>query len=196
MCEKKNVGILLFPDVEVLDFAGPFEVFSVTGKREGEGFFRVFTIGESLTPIKTVNGLSVNPDYKINDTPPIDILIIPGGAGSRAVLKKETILEWVRQKAEQAEMVLSVCTGALILAQAGLLENMGATTHRSCLELLKEMAPNTRILQEERFVDNGKYIVAAGISAGIDMSLYVVARLSGPDQAKETAYYMEYDYKS
>jgi len=195
MNQKKNIGILLFPDVEVLDFAGPFEVFSVTGKREGEGSFNVFTVGEDAALIKTVNGLSVNPDYEIENVPKIDILIVPGGMGSRAVLKNETLLKWVRQMAEKAELVLSVCTGSLILAKVGLLENLAATTHRSCLELLKELAPNTKIMPEVRFVDNGKIIVAAGISAGIDMSLYVVARLLGRDQARETAYFMEYDYK-
>lgn len=195
MDRKRHVGIFLFQDVEVLDFAGPYEVFSVTGKRTGEGFFHVFTVGENLAPIVAANGLSVNPDYKIYDTPLIDILIIPGGVGSRRVLQNHQVLEWIKKQAEQAELVLSVCSGALILGKVGLLENLGATTHHSCLNLLKEISPNTKIFPEKRYVDNGKIIVAAGISAGIDMSIFVVARLLGENQAKETANYMEYNYQ-
>lgn len=128
--------------------------------------------------------------------PQPDILLIPGGYGTRQQMHNQTLTSWIKEYSKQAELTLSVCTGALLLAKAGLLENLAATTHHLAIDLLQQIAPNTEIRANERFVDNGKIILSAGISAGIDMSLYVVAKLLGKEQAIETAEYMEYDWKS
>lgn len=188
----KNVGILLFDDVEVLDFAGPFEVFSVTGQRDDEGCFNVFTISEKEL-IKAVNGLKVLPDYKLDNHPKVDILVVPGGYGARAAIRNDKIIKWVKGISEKAEYTLSVCTGSLILAQSGLLKNLEATTHHTCYDLLEEL-DNSLILRKERFVDNGKIITAAGVSAGIDASMYLIGKIHGEDVSKETAKYIEYPY--
>ncbi|MDZ7268495.1 MAG: DJ-1/PfpI family protein [candidate division KSB1 bacterium] len=193
--QPRNVAIFIFDEVEVLDFCGPFEVFSVTGKREGSNPFNVYTVAQEQRPILARNELSVNPRYTFADCPPPDILIIPGGFGTRREMNNSIVLDWVRRLSQNTERLLSVCTGALILAKAGLLEGLSATTHHGAILLLQETAPNTKIDATKRFIDNGKIIVSAGISAGIDMSLYVVAGLLGKEQAWETAKYMEYDWR-
>jgi transcriptional regulator GlxA family with amidase domain len=191
---KKNVAILLFDDVEVLDFAGPFEVFAVTNELHGYAILNVFTVAREKQPLRARNGLSVNPDYALRDAPAADILVIPGGMGTRPLLQQQDILSWIGTSAGGAEKVLSVCTGALLLAKAGLLDGLSATTHHGAFDLLAEIAPNTRVVRDERFVDNGTVITSGGISAGIDMSLHVVALLFGHAAARETAAYMEYPY--
>lgn len=189
---KRNVAILLFDEIEVLDFAGPFEVFAVTDELRGYATFNVFTVAENIGTIRARNGLKVIPDYPRESCPPPHVLIIPGGFGTRALLHKPALLEWVRQKARHAEVVMSVCTGSLVLGQAGLLDGLRATTHHECLDLLRTTAPRTEVVATERFVDNGKILTAAGISAGIDCSLHVVERLLGAEAATQTARYMEY----
>ncbi|MBA2681429.1 MAG: DJ-1/PfpI family protein [Ktedonobacteraceae bacterium] len=196
---SRNVAILIFDEVEVLDFCGPFEVFAVTGERkrrsgEGEAPFSVYTVAEKAGPVLTRNGLSVNPTWTLENCPQPDILLIPGGYGTRGQIKNEKLLQWIREQAERVELLLSVCTGSLLLAKAGLLEGLSATTHYLAMDELRALAPDTQICPTERYVDNGKIITSAGISAGIDMSLYVVARLLGSEQAAETAQYMQYDY--
>ena len=188
-----RLAILIFDDVEVLDFCGPLEVFSIAGRRSDADMFDVYTVAEKPGPILARNNLSVNPAYTIDNCPPPDILLIPGGFGSRREMNNEPLLAWVRQTAGEVNLLLSVCTGALILAKAGLLEGLRATTHHGALELLKEVAPNTRVVPD-RMVDNGKVVLSAGISSGIDMSFHVVKRLFGAEAANETASYMEYDW--
>ncbi|CCH55000.1 AraC family transcriptional regulator [Fibrisoma limi BUZ 3] len=198
----RTVAIFIFNEVEVLDFAGPFEVFGVAGQYAGQRPFHVFTVAER-GPVYARNGLAIQPTYLLNDHPPADIIIVPGGGGhlsdgtpygSRREMANPAVLNWVRRSAETAELVLSVCTGALILAKAGLLEGLSATTHYRALESLQQLAPNTTILPDERYVDNGKVLTSAGVSAGIDLSLYVVGRLLGEEVAAGTAKYMQYDY--
>ena len=198
----RTVAILLFNEIEVLDFAGPFEVFGVTGKLSGNPSFHVFTVAER-GPVYARNGLCINPSYLLNDHPKADIIVIPGGGGyhadgtpygSRREMDNPIVLNWIRRSAASAELVLSVCTGALLLAKAGLLENLSATTHYLATDSLAKMAPQTTVLPNERYVDNGKIITSAGISAGIDMSLYTVGKLLGKEIANETAKYMQYDY--
>ena len=196
MDRARNVAILVFDEVEVLDFCGPFEVFSVTGRRDDLNPFNVYTVAERSGPIIARNNLSVNPRYTISECPQPDILVVPGGYGTRKEMHNTALIDWIKGCSEKAELVLSVCTGALLLAKAGLLEGLAATTHHRALELLKEVAPNTTIEGSKRFVDNGRIILSAGISAGIDMSLYVVAKLFGEEQALETNQYMEYDWKT
>jgi len=139
--------------------------------------------------------LSVNPSYTIQACPQPDILVVPGGLGTRKEMHNPILIDWIRNASQKAELILSVCTGALLLAKAGLLEGLSATTHHGAIELLKEVAPHTTIQANKRIIDNGRIIVSAGISAGIDMSLYVVAKLLGKGQALDTAQYMEYDWK-
>lgn len=189
---KRNVAILLFDEVEVLDFAGPFEVFAVTDELSGGATFNVHTVAENIGTIRARNGLKVIPDYSRESCPPPHVLVVPGGFGTRALLHKPALLEWLRHRAARAELVLSVCTGALVLGQAGLLDGLRATTHHECLDLLRTTAPRTEVVATERFVDNGRIVTAAGISAGIDASLHVVTRLVGADAADRTARYMEY----
>jgi transcriptional regulator GlxA family with amidase domain len=191
----RNVAIFIFDEVEVLDFCGPFEVFSVTGRRDGSNPFNVYTVAQERRPVLARNELSINPRYTFADCPPPDILIIPGGFGTRREMNNSAVLDWVKRLSQNTEHLLSVCTGDLILAKAGLLEGLAATTHHGAISLLQEIAPNTKIDVTKRFIDNGKIIVSAGISAGIDMSLYVVAKLLGKAQAWETAKYMEYDWR-
>jgi len=190
----KNVAILIFDEVEVLDFCGPFEVFSVTGRRNNLNPFHVYTVAQTDKPVLARNNLSINPAHTLSDCPEPDILLVPGGYGTRREMHNQTLIGWINRHAENAELILSVCTGALLLAKAGLLDGLSATTHHGAMDLLKEVAPRTAVLESERIVDNGKVMLSAGISAGIDMSLYVVGRLLGQEQAEETAAYMEYDW--
>lgn len=190
--KKRNVAILLFDDVEVLDFAGPFEVFAVASELNDYEPLNVYTVAESNQPIRARNGLSVNPDYSFEDCPPPDILIVPGGEGTRAVMKNRAVLDWVRGISEGSELTLSVCTGSLVLGVAGLLDGLTATTHHETFDLLRKAAPQAIVREEDRFVDNGKVITSGGISAGIDMSLHVIGRLLGEEQARRTVEYMEY----
>jgi transcriptional regulator GlxA family with amidase domain len=195
MDAPRNVTILIFDDVEVLDFCGPFEVFSVAGRRKNLDLFNVYTVAESSKPVLARNNLSINPSFTVDDLPKPDILVVPGGYGTRREMLNTKLVQWVRERAVDAELVLSVCTGALLLAKAELLSGLKATTHRGALDLLREVAPGTEVVVE-RFVDNGRIILSAGISAGIDMSFYVVEKLHGRETAVETAEYMEYDWRA
>lgn len=204
----RKVAIFIFDEVEVLDFAGPFEIFGVTGKQNGgEGFFEVFTVAEKSS-ISARNNLFITPTYTFENCPTPDILLIPGGGGfrkagdgsqgvafgSRREMNNENLLNWVREMNKKVELLLSVCTGSLILAKAGLLEGLSATTHFKAVEQMREVAPNTTLFPEKRWVDNGRIVLSAGVSAGIDMSLYVVSKLHGKEIADATATYIQYDY--
>lgn len=192
--QKHRLCIVIFDEVEVLDFCGPFEVFSVTGGRQGLAPFEVCTVAEAERPVKTRGGLIVNAGYSFANCPPVDILLVPGGPGTRRELDNHRMLGWIKDRAEQAHLILSVCSGALLLAKAGLLDGLTATTHHGAIDELRAIEPSLKVDGTRRFVDNGRVIAAAGISAGIDMSLHVVGRLLGRDQALETAAYMEYDW--
>ncbi|WP_238806735.1 DJ-1/PfpI family protein [Emticicia aquatica] len=199
----RTVAIFIFDDVEVLDFTGPFEIFGVAGKQNaGNGYFEVFTVAEKST-IAARNNLIIRPTYTFENCPIPDILLIPGGGGfksdgtpfgTRREMNNEKLLNWVREMNKKVELLLSVCTGSLILAKTGLLENLSATTHFKAVEQMRQVAPNTELFPEKRWVDNGRIILSAGVSAGIDMSLYVVSKLHGEEAAIETATYIQYDY--
>ena len=187
----RTVLILLFDEVEVLDFAGPFEVFSVTGRQQNEKPFNVITCARK-SPVLARAGLTINPVHTLENAPASEILIIPGGYGTRQLLKDEALLAWIRERSAQAELTLSVCTGSLLLAAAGLLEGREATTHHGAFGELRAISPNVTVCENRRIVDTGKIVTCGGISSGIDMSLYVVSRLLGQAAAEETAEYMEY----
>lgn len=193
---KRNVAIFLFDDVEVLDFAGPFEVFSAATHLHDRRPFEVYTVAARPGPITAVNGLSINPRYTLADAPAPDLLVVPGGVGTRPLVDDAGVIAWIVGVAERAELVLSVCTGSRLLARAGLLDGREATTHHTALDNLRELAPRATVRDDLRFVDAGRVMTAAGISAGIDLSLYVVGKLLGSEAARRTARYMEYESAS
>lgn len=191
---SRTVAILVFDDAEVLDVTGPFEVFSIAGRRHGLTPFQVVLVSERPGPVTLRNGLVIQPGFTLDTAPPAEILLIPGGPGTRRELGNPALLRWIGEAAGRAELVLSVCTGALLLGRAGLLDGLGATTHHASYQLLREVAPRAIVREHERFIDNGPVIVSAGVAAGIDMALHVVERLVGPELAEEAAQYMEYHW--
>lgn len=193
---KKKVALLLFDDVEVLDFAGPFEVFSVTNELNDYSLLDIRTLSPDGRQIVARNGLTVVPEGAIAEAPAADILILPGGIGTKKLLENEEVTDWVRRITESAELVLSVCTGARLLAKAGLLDGLRMTTHHEAFDELAALAPRAEVDRGSRFVDTGKVITSAGISAGIDMCLHVVGKLYGSEVAERTAEYMEYSRRA
>jgi transcriptional regulator GlxA family with amidase domain len=197
--QRKTVGILIFEDVEVLDFCGPFEVFSVTrldaqSRREQSSPFDVRLVAKTKEAVTTAGGMRVMPDHAFADCPALDILVVPGGWGTRAAMNDEAVLGFIRSRSRQLETLASVCTGALVLGKAGLLDGLRATTHWMTLDFMQELLPNVTVDRESHVVDHGRIITSAGISAGIDMALKVVANHLGEGIARETARYMEYPY--
>ncbi len=198
----KKIAILLFDEVEVLDFAGPFEVFSVTGQRQVGSPYEVFTVAEKNV-VSARNQLQIVPTYTFDQAAVPDLFLVPGGGGfhpngtpfgSRREMHNPAMLQLVQNWFTKSEYVLSVCTGALILGNAGLLAGLQATTHFLAVESLKQIEPTATVHGHKRVVDNGKVILSAGVAAGIDMALYVVEKLQGKPVADETAHYMQYDY--
>jgi transcriptional regulator GlxA family with amidase domain len=197
--DRINVGIFIFDNVEVLDFAGPFEVFSRTRltpgvesrRSEDSAPFRVFTIAKTSEPVTATGGLVVVPKYGFAETPRIDLLVVPGGFGTRLLMGDEDTLDWIRRVAAKARQVASVCTGALLLAKAGLLEGRRATTHWASLDLLDSLGAGVTVERSSRVVDDG-VITSAGVAAGIDMSFYIVETVFGRAVADETAKYIDY----
>jgi transcriptional regulator GlxA family with amidase domain len=187
-----RVAILLFDEVEVLDFAGPFEVFAVTRQADGAAAFEVVTVAVKPGPIVARNGLRITPAASAATVGPIDILVIPGGFGTRALLADVPTLDFIRSASAGAALTLSVCTGALLLATAGLLRGKAATTHWAAIDELRALAPGTTIHPDARIVDNGRLVLSAGVSAGIDAAFHIVARWLGESQAAHTARYMDY----
>lgn len=191
--ERIKVGIFIFNDVEVLDFAGPFEVFSLASKNNNS-VFEVFTISENKEIIKARNGLQVKPNLSFNDNYEIDILIIPGGYGAEEFeIKKQKTLNWIIEQSKKVDILASVCTGALLLAECGILKNKKATTHWMDLNRLESNYPDVNVIKNVKYVDEGNILTSGGISAGINMSFYIIQRLFGIDIAKSTAKRMEYD---
>lgn len=193
---RRAVAILVFPGVELLDFAGPFEVFSAARRSLGapEPLFDVFTVAESTDPLRCNNPVTVVPDYTLASCPKADILVIPGGQGTRSAINRVELIDWIRTRAVSAEIMTSVCTGSFLLAQAGLLTGKTATTHWASIERMRESFPATSVREQARWVDEGVVVTSAGVSAGIDMALHVIARLHGAEAAATTARWIEYDY--
>jgi transcriptional regulator GlxA family with amidase domain len=192
MPQTRTVAILVFDDVEVLDFCGPFEVFSVAARFVDPPAFRVILVSENDGPVTAKGGLRVIPHHFFPNCPHVDLVLVPGGRGTRKEMNNPAVIDWVARMALHAELVLSVCTGSLILAKANQLDGLEATTHHSALDELRLAAPTAIIGAGRRYVDNGRVVCSAGIAAGIDMSLHVVGRLLGHDVAAQTAHYIEY----
>ncbi len=190
---KKNTAILIFDDAEVLDFTGPFEVFSVASNLHNDQLFNVFTIAPQKQPITAVNGLSINPDYAISEHPKIDILIISGGVGTRKLLDDRELLDWVAAVNEQTQITVSICSGSRILGQLGLLNRKHYCTHHEVYDHMDLIAPEAIPMKHKRFAKAGKIYTSGGISAGIDLSFHLVETLVGKAAAVATAAYMEYN---
>ena len=197
--QRDKVGIFVFDGVEVLDFAGPFEVFSRTRlvpgadsrRSDDSAPFEVFTVARTTDPVVAIGGLTIVPACSWETAPPIDILVVPGGFGTRALLQDEPALAWIRAAAARASLVTSVCSGALLLAQTGLLRGRRATTHWAALDLLASLDSTIAVQRGVRVVSD-TIVTSAGVSAGIDMAFAVVEKLHGPEVARETAHYIEY----
>ena len=201
--DRWNAGILLFPDVEVLDFAGPYEVLSrartapgVESRRdETTAPFRVFTVARQRKPLATVGGLVVTPHYTFEDHPAIDLLLVPGGMGARALLDDVPTLDWIRRVAGEARLVSSVCTGALLLARTGLLDGRRATTHHAALELLGTLGREITVVRDARVVED-TVLTSAGVAAGMDLAFHLVEKVCGRAVAADTAAHIEYPWRA
>ncbi len=197
--ERKRVGIVVFEEIEVLDFCGPFEVFAATRldearRREEPSPFEVWLVAENNAPVVTAGGMKVIPDHTFASCPRLDILVVPGGWGTRRELDNPAMLAWLRLRAPEVEILTSVCTGAMLLGAAGLLDGRRATTHWRSLDWLRESFPAVTVVYDEHVVEDGHVLTSAGISAGIDLALKVVARYHGETVARATARHMEYPY--
>lgn len=187
------IGLFLFNEVEVLDFAGPFEVFSLSEK-DGEKVCKVVTISEDGKLISGRNGLKVQPDFSFYNHPKLDILLIPGGFGAENIeIKNPAVLQWIREEQKQVKTLASICTGAFLLAEIGLLNGKKATTHWMDLELLEKTYLDIEVVRNVKYVDEGDVLTSGGISAGIHLSFHILERLFGTEIVQATAKRMEYD---
>ncbi len=196
---RKRVGILLFPAVEVLDFAGPYEVFSVTRldearRRDDPSPFEVLLVAENAEPVVATGGLRVIPDVTVDACPRLDILVVPGGWGTRTEIDNQRLIQWIGKRAQEVETLTSVCTGSMMLGKAGLLDGRRATTHWRALDWMRESFPTVTVEEKLHVVEDGNVLTSAGISAGIDMALRVVARYHGEAIGRATAKNMEYPF--
>jgi transcriptional regulator GlxA family with amidase domain len=194
-----SAGIFIFNDVEVLDFTGPFEVFSTT-RRETDGeeqyLYHVHLVARALEPITTRGGMEVKPHYTISSHPDLDCLIVPGGYGTRPLMHDEDVINWLRSFDTEKIRLASVCTGSLLLASAGQLDGKNATTHWTVLDMMEETFPEVKVDRERHVIIDEDVFTSAGISAGIDLALQMVRLDFGDDQAEWTARHMEYAFDS
>jgi transcriptional regulator GlxA family with amidase domain len=194
-----TVGILVFDQVEVLDVAGPFEVFTVTRlnkelRQEESSPFRVLLVSENMDQVSAVGGLRFTPDVTQDNCPELDLLIVPGGWGTRTQVKNANLLKWIANKSRRTRLTGSVCTGSSLLGEAGLLDGRQATTHWRTFDFLRQAAPKAYIREDLRVTMDGSIFTSAGISAGIDMALHIVSYLFGTKTGEATALQMEYPY--
>jgi transcriptional regulator GlxA family with amidase domain len=197
--ERKRVGIVIYEDVEVLDFCGPFEVFSVTRlneekRREESSPFLPLLVAETTGTITTTGGMQVVPHHSLENCPHLDIVLVAGGWGFRQHMNNTVLHQWLRDRASRAETLTAVCTGSMLLGSAGLLEGRSATTHWRFLDAMRDAFPGVSVMYDKHFVRDADLHTSAGISAGIDMSLKVVERYFGEAVARATARHMEYPY--
>ncbi len=190
---SRNVAVLIFPGVQIIDYTGPWEVFGHASVN-GRPAFRIYSVAATASPIETAMGMTVIPSFSLARAPKPDVLVIPGGDVSGS-LEDEAVIRWIQVSAHTAEVVLSVCNGAFLLARAGLLDGLEATTFAGMIEDLKHAAPKTKVVRDRRFVDNGKIVTSAGLSSGIDGSLHVIEKLYGKGTAQVAALGMEYDWR-
>jgi putative intracellular protease/amidase len=188
----RNLAILIFEGVQIIDYTGPYETFGHAYSKDGE-VFNIYTVSEKATPLTTAMGMTVTPKYSFENAPSPNVMVIPGG-GVEEHLANPKFINWIQDKARDAEVVMSVCNGAFFLAKAGLLDGLEATTTAGLIPRLREAAPKTRVVDDRRFLDNGKIITTAGLSSGIDGSLHVIERFLGRGTAQIAALGMEYNW--
>lgn len=189
----RHIGILLFDDAEELDAVGPWEVLSSWTRYFPDDGFAVSCISQAGGRVRCAKGLVLQAHHSYADAPPLEVLVYPGGQGTRPQLRDEAQLDWVRRQRQDVPLMTSVCTGSLVYAAAGLLANRPATTHWGSLEQLAELDPTIDVRGEERFVDDGDVVTSAGVSAGIDMALHLVMRLAGVERARQVRRAIQYD---
>ena len=188
-----RIAVALFDGAEELDFAGPWEVLAAWATQWPDDGVEVFTVARSTEPVSCAKGMRVLPDHTWESAPPIDVLVYPGGVGTRRDLSDPATLDWLRGLEGDGTLMTSVCTGALVFAAAGLLRDRPATTWWGALDRLAELDPSLEVRPDDRFVDSGEVVTAAGVSAGIDMALHLVARLHSVERAREVRRYIQYD---
>jgi transcriptional regulator GlxA family with amidase domain len=188
-----RIGVAVFEGAEELDWAGPWEVLSAWASGWPDDGVEVFTIAESDDPVRCAKGLRVLADHTWETAPPLDVLVFPGGFGTRTQLGDEMVRARMRRLAERGTLMTSVCTGSLVYADSGLLDGRPATTHWGSLDALARLGTGVEVRPEDRFVDDGNVITAAGVSAGIDMALHLVARLHSAERARDVRRYIQYD---
>ena len=191
----RNIAIFIHERVELLDFAGPGEVFAIARNKNGRRAFNVYTVAVTDEPITSQGFLKVVPEFTFANCPPPDILVLPGGA-TNIPAEDDRVMEWIKETVPKTEKTLSVCTGAYLLAKAKFLDGKKATTHWRAIRSLRDRFPKIEVVENQRYVDSGQTITSAGISAGIDASLYLVQTLLGVDSANQTARQMEYNWKA
>ena len=189
----RQIGIVLFPDTEELDAVGPWEVLASWTRTFPQDGYQVSCLSRDGGPVRCAKGLTIQAHHSFADAPPLDVLIHPGGQGTRPQLADAAHLDWVRGQRAAVPLLTSVCTGSLVYAAAGLLRDRPATTHWASLDLLAELDPTIDVRRDERFVDDGDLVTSAGVSAGIDMALHLVVRLAGAERAGQVRRYIQYD---
>jgi len=187
--KTRTLGILLYPRFELLDVYGPAEVF---GNLPGK--LKVIMVAEKAGPVASTQGPQGMADFGLEDCPPLDLILVPGGFGTMAELKNQKLLDWLRSRSEQAELTMSVCSGSSLLAGAGLLDGRRATSNKQYFSFATTRAPKVQWVKEARWVDDGNIVTSSGVSAGIDMSLHVVGRLFGTETAERIANATEYQW--
>lgn len=188
-----RVAVALFDDATELDWAGPWEVLASWSRGWPDDGVELFSVAQSLEPVRCAGGLRVLPDRAWDQAPDVDVVVYPGGQGTRRQLDDPEVHEWVRAQQRAGALMTSVCTGALVYGAAGLLRNRPATTHWRSLDLLASLDDTIAVRGADRFVDDGDVITAAGVSAGIDMALHLVARLQSPERARQVRRQIQYD---
>ncbi len=191
MASQKKVGALLFEGFELLDVFGPLEAW---GKLAAGGGWEVVTAAESAGVVTSAQGPKAVADYSLAECPKLDVLLVPGGIGTRKQVVNGALLEWLKQRSGEAERVTSICTGAALLARAGLLDGLRATSNKASFAWVAEQGPAVRWIRQARWVEDGRFVTSSGVSAGIDMTLSVIARVAEPETAERIAVYMEYDW--
>jgi transcriptional regulator GlxA family with amidase domain len=187
---QKTLGVLLFPEFELLDVFGPLEVFG-----HAKDWFRIVTVAERPGPVTSSQGPRAVADHGFADCPPLDILLVPGGMGTRREVNNPVLVDWIGRQARGAEMTTSVCTGAALLARAGVLDGRRATSNKRSFGWVTEQGPKVDWVRQARWVDDGNVVTSSGVSAGIDMALHLIGRIAGPAARDEIATRMEYQWQ-
>lgn len=188
---QKAVGVLLFPEFELLDVFGPLEAFG-----HAKDWFRILTVAERPGPVASAQGPRAVADHGFADCPPLDILLVPGGMGTRREVINPALVGWIARQAKGAETTTSVCTGAALLAKAGVLDGRRATSNKRAFGWVAEQGPKVEWVRQARWVDEGNIVTSSGVSAGIDMALHLIGRIAGPAARDEIATRMEYEWHS